>query len=93
MTDAFNSWKETLLVDKPETWLYRQRTLIRRKFLETQVQFMYAMDSFTVDSVPGKRFCCFAIISQKHGGLDYHAGLAFFRANEYISTTNEVMKL
>ena len=42
---------------------------IRR--LETRIQFRYAMDVFTVDTVLGKRSYVFAIISPtKHGRMN-----------------------
>ena len=40
-----------------------RRSLTWKKFLETQVQFVYAMDFLTVDTVLGKRFYVFAVIS------------------------------
>jgi len=49
---------------------FRRRGKIRsstswKKFLETQMRFIYAMDFFTVDTMLGKRFYVFAIISHK----------------------------
>jgi len=42
-----------------------RRSLTWKKFLTAQIQSIYAMDFFTVDSVLGKRFYVFAIISHK----------------------------
>ena len=42
-----------------------RRSLTWKKFLETQIQFIYAMDFFTVDTMLGKRFYVFAVISHK----------------------------
>ena len=36
-----------------------------KKFLETQIQFIYAMDFLTVDTMRGRRFYVFAVISHK----------------------------
>ncbi len=36
-----------------------------KKFLETQIQFIYAMDYVTVDTILGKRFYVFAVLSHK----------------------------
>ena len=49
---------------------FRRRGKIRssltwKRFLETQIQFIYAMDFLTVDTMLGKRFYVFAIISHK----------------------------
>ncbi len=49
---------------------YRRRGKIRRsltwkRFLETQIQVIYAIDFLTVDTMLGKRFYVFAIISHK----------------------------
>ena len=49
---------------------FRRRGKIRssltwKKFLETQIQFIYAMDFLTVDTMLGKRFYVFAVISHK----------------------------
>ena len=49
---------------------FRRRGKIRssltwKKFLETQIRFVYAMDFFTVDTMLGKRFYVFAMISHK----------------------------
>lgn len=40
-------------------------SLTWKKFLETQIQFIYAMDFLTVDTILGKRFYIFAVISHK----------------------------
>ena len=40
-----------------------RRSLTWRKFLETQIQSIYAMDFLTVDTMLGKRFYVFAVIS------------------------------
>jgi hypothetical protein len=49
--DLFNSVHEkrrlALEIRSSPTW---------KKFLETQVQLIHAMDFFTVDTMPGKRF-------------------------------------
>jgi putative transposase len=42
-----------------------RKSLTRKKFLETQIQFIYAMDFLTVDTMLGKRFHVFAVISHK----------------------------
>ena len=42
-----------------------RRSLTWKKFLTAQIQSIYAMDFFTVDSVLGKRFYVFAIIWHK----------------------------
>ena len=42
-----------------------RRSLTWKKFLETQMQFIYAMDFLTVDTVLGKRFYVFAVISHR----------------------------
>jgi len=42
-----------------------RRSLKWRKFLETQIQFIYAMDFLTVDTMTGQRFYVCAIISHK----------------------------
>lgn len=42
-----------------------RRSLTWKKFLETQIQFIYAMDFLTIDTMLGKRFYVFAIISHK----------------------------
>ena len=42
-----------------------RRSLTWKKFLETQIQFIYAMDFLTVETVLGKRFYVFAVISHK----------------------------
>ncbi len=42
-----------------------QSSLIWKTFLQAQIQFIYAMDFFTVDTMLGKRFYVFAIISHK----------------------------
>ena len=47
---------------------FRRRGKIRssltwKKFLETQIQFIYAMDFLTVDTILGRRFYVFAVIS------------------------------
>jgi putative transposase len=49
---------------------FRRRGKIRscltwKKFLETQIQFIYAMDFLTVDTMLGKRLYVFAVISHK----------------------------
>jgi len=49
---------------------FRRRGKIRnsltwKKFLETQTQFIYAMDFLTVDTMLGKRFYVLAVISHK----------------------------
>ena len=41
------------------------RSLTWKKFLETQIQSIYAMDFLTVDTMLGKRFFVFAVISHK----------------------------
>ena len=41
------------------------KSLTWKKFLETQIQSTYAMDFLTVDTVLGKRFFVFAVISHK----------------------------
>ena len=42
-----------------------RKSLTWKKFLETQIQFIYAMDFLTVDTMLGKRFYVFAAISHK----------------------------
>jgi putative transposase len=42
-----------------------RKSLTWKKFLETQVQSFYAMDFLTVDTVLGKRFYVFAVISHR----------------------------
>jgi putative transposase len=42
-----------------------QSSLTWKKFLQAQIQFIYAMDFFTVDTMLGKRLYVFAIISHK----------------------------
>jgi transposase InsO family protein len=42
-----------------------QSSLTWKNFLQAQIQFIYAMDFFTVDTMLGKRFYVFAIISHK----------------------------
>ena len=42
-----------------------RRSLTWKKFLETQMQFIYAMDFLTVDTMLGKRFYVFAVISHQ----------------------------
>jgi putative transposase len=49
---------------------FRRRVKIRKsltwkKLMESQIQFIYAMDFLTVGTMLGKRFCVFAVISQK----------------------------
>ncbi len=49
---------------------FRRRGKIRssltwKRFLETQIQFIYAMDLVTVDTMLGKRFYVFAVICHK----------------------------
>ncbi len=49
---------------------FRRRGKIRssltwKRFLETQIRFIYAMDSLTVDTMLGQRFYVFAVISHK----------------------------
>jgi transposase InsO family protein len=41
------------------------KSLTWKKFLETQIQSIYAMDFLTVDTMLGKRFYVFAVISHK----------------------------
>ena len=53
-----------------ELQAFRRRGKIRKsltwkKFLETQMQFIHAMDFVTVDTMPGKRFYVFAVICHK----------------------------
>ena len=42
-----------------------RRSLTWKKFLETQIQSIYAMDFLTVDTILGRRFYVFAVISHK----------------------------
>jgi putative transposase len=42
-----------------------RKSLTWKKFLETQIQLSYAMDFLTVDTMLGKRFYVFAVISHK----------------------------
>lgn len=42
-----------------------QSSLTWKKFLQAQIQFIYAMDFFTVDTMLRERLCVFAIISHK----------------------------
>jgi putative transposase len=42
-----------------------RRSLTWKKFLESQLQFIYAMDFLTVDTMLGHRFYVFAVISHK----------------------------
>ena len=42
-----------------------RRSLTWRKFLEAQMQFIYAMDFLTVDTMMGQRFYVFALLSHK----------------------------
>ena len=42
-----------------------RRSLTWKKFLETQMQFIYAMDFLTVDTMMGRRYYVFAVISHK----------------------------
>ena len=42
-----------------------RKSLTWKKFLEAQIQFIYAMDFLTVDTMLGKRFYVFAVISHK----------------------------
>jgi hypothetical protein len=41
------------------------RSLTWKRFLETQIQSIYAMDFLTVDTMLGRRFYVFAVISHK----------------------------
>jgi putative transposase len=42
-----------------------RKSLTWKRFLESQIQFIYAMDFLTVDTILGKRFYVFAVISHK----------------------------
>jgi len=42
-----------------------RKSLTWKRFLETQIQFIYAMDFVTVDTILGKRFYVFAVLSHK----------------------------
>ena len=53
-----------------KSFRFRRRGKIRssltwKKFLETQIQYIYAMDFLTVDTVLGKRIYVFALISHR----------------------------
>ena len=42
-----------------------RKSLTWKRFLESQIEFIYAMDFLTVDTMLGKRFYVFAVISHK----------------------------